>query len=57
VAGLHAVEENRIVADQNAAAIEALLRLINDVKFGTVHVIIQDGRIVQVDKTEKIRLK
>jgi hypothetical protein len=37
-----------------------LERLVRDtlqsVRFGTVTLVIQDGRVVQVDKSEKIRL-
>jgi hypothetical protein len=36
--------------------IEAVRQAVASVRFGTVQIIIQDGRIVQIDKTEKIRL-
>lgn len=29
---------------------------VKSVKYGVVQVIIQDGRVVQIDKTEKLRL-
>ena len=29
---------------------------VGSIRFGVVQLIIQDGRIVQIDKTEKIRL-
>jgi hypothetical protein len=29
---------------------------VESVRFGVVQLIIQDGRVVQIDKTEKIRL-
>jgi len=49
---------DRFFADKkNAVAIDELVKLIETVKHGTVQVIIQDGQIVQIDKTEKIRLK
>ena len=38
-----------------------LERLVRDtlqsIRFGTVTLVIQDGRVIQVDKNEKIRLK
>ncbi|MDR3310850.1 MAG: YezD family protein [Oscillospiraceae bacterium] len=37
--------------------LERVLRLLREVKFGTVTLVIQDGRVVQIDKLEKIRLK
>jgi hypothetical protein len=29
---------------------------LNSIKFGTVTLVVQDGRVIQVDKSEKIRL-
>lgn len=31
--------------------------LIKDMKYGTITVIVQDGKVIQIDKTDKIRLK
>lgn len=36
--------------------IEEIERAVAKVRFGTVQLIIQDGRIVQIDTTEKKRL-
>jgi hypothetical protein len=36
--------------------IEEIQKAVESVRFGVVQLIIQDGRIVQIDKTEKIRL-
>ncbi|MBP5609439.1 MAG: YezD family protein [Lachnospiraceae bacterium] len=35
---------------------ERIRKLIESVKYGSVNIIIQDGKIVQIDKNEKIRL-
>jgi len=38
--------------------LEQVLRdALRTIKFGSVTLIIQDGRIIQVDKSEKVRLK
>jgi len=37
--------------------IAAIQEAVKDIKFGVVQLIIQDGIIIQIDKTEKIRLK
>jgi hypothetical protein len=34
----------------------AIQQAISSIRFGVVQITIQDGRIVQIDKTEKIRL-
>lgn len=31
-------------------------RLIRDIEYGSLIIIIQDGKVIQVDKTQKIRL-
>ena len=30
--------------------------LIKEVKYGNITLIIQDGKVIQIDKTEKVRL-
>jgi hypothetical protein len=35
--------------------IEAIEEAIAGIRFGVVQLIIQDGRVVQIDRTEKIR--
>jgi len=36
--------------------IDAIQEAVKSVRHGVVQLIIQDGRVVQIDKTEKIRL-
>jgi hypothetical protein len=36
--------------------LEAIQEAVESIRFGVVQLIIQDGRVVQIDKTEKIRL-
>ena len=43
-------------ADASTVPFERIEAAIKSVKFGVVQLIIQDGRVVQIDKTEKIRL-
>jgi hypothetical protein len=35
---------------------EIISRLVKEVKYGNITLIIQDGKVIQIDKTEKIRL-
>jgi len=39
-----------------AAAIERIRDALRGLRFGTVSVIVQDGVVVQVERTEKLRL-
>jgi hypothetical protein len=36
--------------------VDEIQRAVESIRYGVVQLIIQDGRIVQIDKTEKIRL-
>ena len=35
----------------------AIEEAVRSIRYGTVQIVIQDGRIVQIEKTEKIRLR
>ena len=37
--------------------LSAIEEAVRSIRFGTVQIVIQDGRIVQIEKTEKIRLR
>ena len=37
--------------------LEEIKKYVNEIQYGTVTIIIQDGKVIQIDKTEKIRLK
>jgi hypothetical protein len=36
--------------------LEEIQEAVKSIRYGVVQLIIQDGRIIQIDKTEKIRL-
>ncbi len=42
---------------QDDVALQAVLTAIAGLRFGSVEIVIQDGRIVQVNTTEKVRLE
>ena len=42
--------------ESSVLPIERIEAAVKSVKYGVVQLIIQDGRVVQIDKTEKIRL-
>ena len=41
----------------DSSHLDTLEKLLNDMKYGSITLIIQDGKIVQIDKTEKHRIK
>ncbi|MRR35583.1 DUF2292 domain-containing protein [bacterium] len=36
---------------------EKIRAALREIRFGTVTLVIQDGKVIQIDKSEKIRLK
>lgn len=48
-------KHNRSERDKNY--IELIEELIGSVQYGTISISIQDGKVVQVEKNEKYRLK
>ncbi len=36
--------------------VEQIVKAISSVRYGHVQIVIQDSRVVQIDKTEKVRL-
>lgn len=45
--------EIKKISDEDLAKIRSF---IESIKFGSINIIIQDGKIVQIDKNEKIRI-
>lgn len=37
--------------------LEKIRSLVRDIKYGNITLIIQDGKVIQIDKTEKFRFK
>jgi hypothetical protein len=52
-----AYERPRPVAKPPAVPVEALITMLKSIAHGEVQIIIQDGYVVQINKTEKIRVR
>lgn len=51
-------EVNRAMPDKNnQEEVKKVLQIIETIKYGYVTVMIQDGKIVQIEKNEKLRIK
>jgi hypothetical protein len=49
-------ETNHRQPPDDKAIIEQLRALLTDLRFGSITLIVQDGRVVQIDTTRKLRL-
>ncbi|HLC29346.1 MAG TPA: YezD family protein [Dehalococcoidia bacterium] len=52
-----ATSQDRTQQDQEEEMVREILRALRSIQFGSVQLIIQDGRVVQIEKTEKMRLQ
>lgn len=50
------MEAEKKKRDNIDAGLEKVKELVRDVRYGNIILIIQDGKIIQIDKTEKLRL-
>jgi hypothetical protein len=44
------------IAPDEANLIQMILRAIHEIRFGSVQIVIQDAKVVQIEKHEKVRL-
>lgn len=51
---MNEIENKQVLDGPHLRTLEELLR---DMRYGSITLIIQDGKIVQIDKTEKYRIK
>ncbi len=50
--------ENEVVANTNDQQwLETVRRQVGSLRFGLVQVVVHDSRVVQIEKTEKIRVE
>lgn len=51
-------DENEIAANTNEQQwLETVRRQVGSLRFGVVQVVVHDSRVVQIEKTEKIRVE
>lgn len=49
--------ENKAKRELDKEQLELIQKMVGSIQFGTVSIIVQDGRIVQIEKNEKYRIK
>lgn len=48
-------EKEKITADN--PTVKIIADMIKGIRYGSITIIVQDGKIIQIDKTEKLRIK
>ena len=49
--------EGRTKAAEDNFNLKKIADMIKDIRYGSLTIIVQDGKIIQIDKTEKLRIK
>lgn len=50
------METEKRKSDNIDVSLTKVKEMIQDIRYGNVTLIVQDGKIIQIDKTEKVRL-
>lgn len=55
----HLLRGGRTVGEknQNEAIFTQLKQMLEDMKYGSITLVVQDGKVIQLEKVEKVRLK
>lgn len=48
---------DRITEYTESAYLKVVKQMVEEIKFGTVSIVVQDGKVVQIEENRKIRLK
>ena len=48
---------NHDKATDSSVSIQQIINAVQSIRHGDVHIVIQDGNVIQINKTEKLRLK
>lgn len=43
--------------NNNDELTQKILEMLKNISFGTITIVVQDGKVIQLEKNEKIRLK
>lgn len=54
---MNKVTDKELIEDQDRMLLHKILEAIKSIKYGCVQITIQDSKVVQIDKTEKIRIQ
>jgi hypothetical protein len=50
-------DQNNDAATPNAETLREILNALKDLRYGSLEIIVQDGKVVQLERKEKHRLK
>ncbi|MGC4018883.1 MAG: YezD family protein [Muricomes sp.] len=49
--------EDKLSDDTEKNYLDIIRRMVGEIKYGTISIIVQDGKVVQIEQNKKIRIK
>ena len=47
---------NNFKSNLSTESLNVVLKILNEIKYGTLTLVVQDGKVIQIERNEKIRL-
>ncbi|WP_082380749.1 MULTISPECIES: YezD family protein [Bacillaceae] len=51
------MEANQLAQSEWEEVVTHLERMLQSIKFGSITLVVQDGKVIQIEKNEKVRLQ
>ena len=47
---------NNVKSNLSSESLNVILNILNEIKYGTLTLVVQDGKVLQIERSEKIRV-
>lgn len=47
---------NNVKSNLSSESLNIILNILNEIKYGTLTLVVQDGKVIQIERSEKIRV-
>ena len=47
---------NKVKSNLSSESLNEILNILNEIKYGTLTLVVQDGKVIQIERSKKIRL-
>ena len=47
---------NNVKSNLSSESLNVILNILNEIKYGTLTLVVQDGQVIQIERSEKIRV-
>ena len=47
---------NNVKSNLSSESLNVILNILNEIKYGALTLVVQDGKVIQIERSEKIRV-